>query len=142
MDSVKVSSEKLSDEVKKSLTEYRKLSVDVLKETIDEVSQEAVNVAKDAAPVDSGTKRKGKYKKSLKADTEFEDSHSKRKKIWASGHEYSLSHLLEKGHDLVGHRGSAKGKRIGSTGKFPHFDQAEKYVEENFEDTLKKKMEG
>lgn len=139
--STKIDAAQLSQTVKGALDEYGELSTKVLKETVDEVSKAAAQVVKAAAPVEKKSKRRGKYAKHIKVDTEYEDHHTKRNKVWASAHEYSLSHLLEYGHDIVGHKGAKKGAVIGRTGNFEHFDKGDDYVEHNFEKRIKRKLE-
>lgn len=84
-----------------------------LDKIMKDVANEAANMLKADAPVDSG-----KYKKGFKVD------HEKGRYI-IKNKQYQLTHLLEKGHDVV-----VNGKKVGHAKAYPHWKKADEYVEE------------
>ena len=116
------------------LREYADEVTEDTKEVIDVVTKEALKQVKKHAPVDErSTSRKGKYKRSLRSKTVYESLTEKKNVIYASGEEYRLTHLLEKGH--------AK-KNGGRTRAFPHFYYGDNLVKEDLLKELKKKIGG
>lgn len=139
--SKKIRDDELYVEIKACLEEWKGLTHDAMKKAVETVTAEATKIIKENAPVDKKSKRKGKYKRSIKSDVVYEDSHTLRTKIHAGKSEWGLSHLLEDGHKLVGHHGTMKGKVIGHAKAFPHFSKGEKYAQENLEKEIKKEIE-
>ena len=104
------------------------------KEVVDIVTDKALKVVKKHAPVDQkNTSRKGKYKRSLRRKTVYESLTEKKNVIYASGEEYRLTHLLEKGHATIDG---------GHTEEHPHFYYGDNLVKEDLLKELKKKIGG
>lgn len=131
-----ISAAELSPAVKESLEQYGALTGEQMKRAIDKTAKEALSIIRENAPV-----RTGKYRKSIGMKTVQEGEHTKVVVIRAGGHEYRLSHLLEKGHNEVIPRGKQKGKVVGHTRAFPHFSKGDAYVDENLASNIKKEME-
>ena len=124
--------DELENEINEILEEYKDEVTDSTKEVVDEVSKEAYKIVKEKAPVEArNSKRKGKYKKSLRVKTIVESLTEKKNVIYASGKEYRLTHLLENGHQLI------KG---GRTKKIPHFKYGNDYVQKNLLKRIKDKI--
>lgn len=124
----------LSKEINKILEFYSDEVISDTKEVVDDVTDKALSIVKEKAPVDDrNVKRKGKYKRSLKKTTVFESNTEKRNVIHASGGEHRLAHLLEDGHATV-NGGRVDGK--------PHFKYADDYVNEEFPKKLEEKLGG
>lgn len=116
------------------LKEYADEVTQDTKEVVDLVTEEALKVTKKHAPVDKrNTSRKGKYKRSLKRKTLYESLTEKRNVIYASGDEYRLTHLLEKGHANI------NGKRTKGQ---PHFYYGDNLVKEDLLKEIEKKIGG
>ncbi|MBD5423954.1 MAG: HK97 gp10 family phage protein [Allobaculum sp.] len=136
-----ISIEDLNQAVQEALEEYKELTTDDLKKAVTKTAKDTASLVREKAPVQKKSSRAGTYQASIRSTTVYEDTHSKRMKVWASGKEYTLSHLLEKGHDLVAHRGRNKGRVISHTKARPHFLYGEEYVEQNLEKNIKSYME-
>lgn len=80
---------------------------------MSDVADEAVAMLKAEAPVHTGAYKKG-----------FRKDHDKGRYI-VKNNEYRLTHLLEKGHDIV-----VNGINYGRYKGQPHWQQAEKMVQE------------
>lgn len=107
-------------------------------ESVDEVSKEAKKIVKDHAPVEKKGKRKGKYKRSISVRTAYESLTEKRNVIYASGKEYRLTHLLEKGHAKVGVPRNGKA-RVEAR---PHWKYGDEYIKKELPKRVKKKIGG
>lgn len=103
-------------EIKAALEEYADVANDVLQEAIEKSAKEAVKELKKTSP-----KRKGTYAKSWKQKVVSQTLSTVQRVIYASGHQYSITHLLEKGHAKRG-GGRVKG--------YPHIAAAEKNAAE------------
>ncbi|MDH6367135.1 MULTISPECIES: HK97 gp10 family phage protein [unclassified Breznakia] len=127
----KVDLENFASEIASQLLNYSQDVADETKDAVDEITAEATKIVRENAPV-SDTKRKGKYKRSIKNDKVHESTLDKEKIIYANGKEYRLTHLLEKGHL------TRNGKR---TKAHPHFEYGDEYIEKNFEKKLVSKVQ-
>lgn len=104
------------------------------KSAVDEVTDETLKIVRDHAPADKRkSRRKGKYKRSLKTRTMYESVTEKKNVIYASGDEYRLTHLLENGHAL------AKG---GRTAPQPHFKYGDDYANKELPERIAKRIGG
>ena len=82
------------------IQEYKEHSLAQIDRAVEETTKDSKDIVKAKANVDHrNTRRKGKYKRSITYKIERELGHT-RGVIYASGHEYSLTHLLENGHNL------------------------------------------
>lgn len=99
-------------EIAAALLEYADVANDVLQSTIEEAAKEAVKELKKTSP-----KRKGRYAKSWRQKAVSQTPSSIQRVVYASGHQYSITHLLEKGHVKRG------GGRVQG---YPHIAAAEK----------------
>ena len=130
----KIKIDDLSKEIGKILETYTDEVISDTKKVVDEVSKDALKYTKDHAPVeDRRTSRRGKYKKSLKIKTVYESLTEKRNKIYASGKEYRLTHLLENGH------ASRKGGRVKAQ---PHFSYGQMIVDKQLLKKIKNLIKG
>lgn len=105
-----------------------------VKEATREVTKETRDIIKANANVDPrNVARKGKYKRSISFRME-EQPMQDEGIVYAKGHEYSLTHLLEKGHALWN---SPKRTRA-----FPHWVTGEQYAIKELPDRIIKKLKG
>ena len=82
------------------IQEYKEHSLAQIDRAVEETTKDSKDIVKAKANVeDRNTRRNGKYKRSITYKIERELAHT-RGVIYASGHEYSLTHLLENGHNL------------------------------------------
>lgn len=118
--------EMLSTEVEKIFGECVRIANAANEETLNEVSKEALRIAKDNAP-----KRFGDYEKTLKRKKTKDQNGEVEYTVYASGSGGSLSHLLENGH------ASRNGSFV--SGK-PHFKLAMDHANSRLEEDFKKKL--
>ena len=114
------------------LEEYRDTTVDVMKDAVDRVSREAVAEIRSDIPA-AGIGGKGDYRKSWasKQDAESKKRYAYAKVVYAKKPHYRLTHLLEKGHDLI-----VRKKTLGRVKAFVHIrpaaddaaDKLEQYI--------------
>ena len=127
----KVKLNELDKAINEILMGYSDEVISDTKDVVDEVTQKALSIVKSNAPVEEKSKRKGKYKRSLKKKTVYESATEKRNVIYAG--EYQLAHLLEKGHAKV---------NGGRTKAQPHFQYGNDYVLDELPKKIKKKIGG
>lgn len=128
----KIKADKLVKVMIDALETYSDEVIEATKKSVDEVASETVPIIKNHAPVGKG-RRKGKYKRSIKQRTLYESLTEKRKVIYASGGEYRLTHLLEKGHAKV---------NGGRTRAFPHWKYGDEYIKNELHKRIEKKLGG
>lgn len=105
-----------------------------VKQATREVTEETRDTVKERANVDPrNVARKGKYKRSISFKME-ERPMQDVGIIYARGHEYSLTHLLENGHELWN---SPKRTRA-----FPHWVTGERYAIKELPERIVKKLKG
>lgn len=126
----KIKVNQLADTVADILSFYSDEVIRIQKDTVDEISKETRKIVKRHAPVG----RRGKYRKSIKVKTVYESITEKRNVIHVEKPEYRLTHLLEKGHKKRGGKGKTK--------PIPHFIHGQDYIEQNYENRIKKKIQG
>lgn len=100
---MKIKSSDLASEIMKTLKNYSEDTIDTTKSVILRKSKDAVKKLKDASP-----QLTGEYAKHWKSTVQYEDSKEIRVSVHVSKPEYSLTHLLEKGH------AKRNGGRVGS----------------------------
>lgn len=114
------------------LEEYRDVTVDVMKDAVDKVTKETVAETRSDIPA-AGIGGKGDYQKSWasKQDAESKKRYAYARVVYSKDPHYRLTHLLEKGHDLI-----IRGKPLGRVKAFVHIrpaaddaaDKLEKYI--------------
>lgn len=125
--------DQLADAVMGVLEEYRDVTVDVMKDAVDKVTKETVAEIRSDIPA-AGIGGKGGYRKSWasKQDAESKKRYAYAKVVYSNKDpHYRLTHLLEKGHDLI-----IRGKPLGRVKAFVHIrpaaddaaDKLEKYI--------------
>lgn len=117
----------LESTIKSILSNYADEVIPDVKESVDEVTEEAKNVVKKHAP-----KKKGKYRRSIKVKNTYESVTEKRNTIYSKDNA-GLTHLLEEGHALVSG---------GRTNAFPHWKYGDEYIKEELPKRIKKKLGG
>lgn len=135
VDNVRVTPEQLGSAIRELMEEYGVETRQRVSEVTKEVTKDAKNTVKKHANVESGKRfpyRVGKYKKSITFRMR-EEGYSDTGVVYASGHEYSLTHLLENGHKLW----QAPGKR---TRAFPHWKYGEELAQQEFVPKMIKKL--
>jgi hypothetical protein len=95
----------LASEIMSLLHEYVNDVTSDMKKDIDSVARGTVKRIKEEAPVrHDGRKKKyepGSYRDSWRSTIDEENSYRKSRIVYASKHQYSLTHLLENGHRIV-----------------------------------------
>jgi hypothetical protein len=95
----------LASEIMSLLHEYANDVTSDMKKDIDSVARGTVKRIKEKAPVrHDGRKKKyepGSYRDSWRSTIDEENSYRKSRIVYAGGHQYSLTHLLENGHRIV-----------------------------------------
>lgn len=121
--SKKISADQLASEVMDALNEYKKVTDDVVKASVDRVAKEAKSIAQSGSPVKSGGYQKGwATKKTSEKTGQITVTVYNRKKP-------GLTHLLEKGHAKRG------GGRVAGR---PHIAPAEEYAATELEAEIKR----
>lgn len=123
-----VKADQLGAAVAAEMAKYSKEALEISKEVVDEVTQEAnLAILKSEGLSQIGGK---KYKKSFYVKVEYDGPSGKREVI--ANKEYQLTHLLEHGHAKV---------NGGRTRAFPHFADAQAVADtlpERLKDALRK----
>ena len=120
----------LAKAIQKTLAEYEGVTVDSMKAAVDKVSKEAVRELKGSSP-----KRTGAYAKSWAAKkARLTNKWAYQKTVYNKEH-YRLTHLLEKGHRVVG----AKNGRT-RVDPIPHIEKVEKKAVENLVREMKETL--
>ncbi len=135
VDNVTIEPEELGEVIAQYMEEYGVETRARIAEVTKDVTKDAKNIVKKNANVEMGNRfpyRRGKYKKSIRYRMK-EESLSDTGIVYASGHEYSLTHLLENGHKLW----QAPGKR---TRAFPHWKKGEELAQQEFLPKMVKKL--
>lgn len=120
----------LAQAIQKTLAEYEGVTVDNMKAAVDKVSKEAVRKLKTTSP-----KRNGAYARSWAAKkTKQANKWAYEKTVYNKDH-YRLTHLLEKGHRVVG----AKNGRTWVDAR-PHIEKVEKKAVEDLVNEIKETL--
>ena len=129
--SLKITADDLAKTVTKILDEYQDATTENMKQAVDAVSKKVVRRLHTESP-----KRTGAYAKSwaVKKDRSVKQW-SYTKIVYAESPHYRLTHLLEKGHKVVG----AKNGRTWVDAR-PHIKNVEQEAIEELLDEIKKKV--
>lgn len=129
----KVNIDKLALEIMRSLEAYKDLMVDDMTEAVNATAKETVKMLKSSSP-----KRSGDYAKdwASKRDSNLGKKWRYSMVVYQKGENYSLTHLLEKGHALV--RG---GRKVGSSPAITHIAPAEEFAAEMLMDEIVSRIE-
>lgn len=120
----------LAKAIQKTLAEYEGVTVDNMKAAVDKVSKEAVRELKSSSP-----NRTGAYAKSWAAKkARLTNKWAYQKTVYNKDH-YRLTHLLEKGHKVVG----VKNGRT-RVDPIPHIEKVEKKAVENLVREMKETL--
>lgn len=127
---MKTTVDDLSKAIQKTLAEYEGVTVDNMKAAVDKVSKEAVRELKGSSP-----KRTGAYAKSWAAKkARLTNKWAYQKTVYNKQH-YRLTHLLEKGHKVVG----AKNGRTWVDAR-PHIEKVEQKAVETLVQEMKETL--
>lgn len=124
----KVKIDDFSSEITKMLTQYNEEVTLKCKEVVDEVAAGTMNEIKTHC----NFKGTGKYIKSFKLATSFEDSRNKRITWHVRSPHYRLTHLLEFGHIK---------RNGGRTRAFPHVKYGNDFVQNNLPRKMQEAIE-
>lgn len=116
--------DELSKAFEKELSEYLETSIDIVRNTVDEVVEVGVSKLKITSP-----KKSGRYSRGWKAKTTLDSSTGKTSTLHNT--KGQLTHLLEKGYAKV------NGGRVAG---FPHIAPVEAELMDKFEKTLKERL--
>lgn len=121
--------------IQEILTQYSIDTREDVSVAVKKVTKQATKIVKSNANVDKrNTPRKGKYKRSIRSKT-VEEVFQTEGIVYAGGHEYSLTHLLENGHFLW----NAPNRR---TGEFKHWKLGEEYAVNELPLEIMKQLKG
>ena len=127
---MKINPNELADAVNKQLQLYNKDVAKAIIKTVEEVAEETKEVIDQHMTFEDRT---GKYRSSIRLTTAYEDEYTKKITWHASGNEYRLTHLLEKGHAT---------RNGGRTKAYPHIKFGDEYVKKELpkriEEAIKK----
>ena len=120
----------LSKAIQKTLAEYEGVTIESMKAAVDKASKEAVRELKSSSP-----KRTGAYAKSWAAKkARLTNKWAYQKTVYNKEH-YRLTHLLEKGHRVVG----AKNGRTWVDAR-PHIEKVEQKAVETLVNEMKETL--
>ena len=126
-----ISIDQLAAEVNHQLALFQGATDEVVEKATDDVAKMTVQQLKATSPRGSGD-----YAKSWRSEKLKSRSHHYGRVIHAGDGEYRLTHLLEKGHDVV--RG---GKVVGHAPAYPHIADAEQKAIAEFEAEIRREVE-
>ena len=127
---MKTTVDDLSKAIQKTLAEYEGVTIDSMKAAVDKVSKEAVRELKSSSP-----KRNGAYARSWTSKKKkLANKYAYEKTVYNKDH-YRLTHLLEKGHRVVG----AKNGRTWVDAR-PHIEKVEKKAIETLVNEMKETL--
>lgn len=127
---MKTTVDDLSKAIQKTLAEYEGVTIDSMKAAVDKASKEAVRELKSSSP-----KRNGAYARSWTSKkTKLANKYAYEKTVYNKDH-YRLTHLLEKGHRVVG----AKNGRTWVDAR-PHIEKVEKKAVETLVNEMKETL--
>ena len=129
-DHVVCNMDELGDTVKKILKEYAEETKEKVDEAVTEVSRNTKKIIK--ANANRGVRKV--YYKSFRTHTE-DTLFGRDVTIHSKKHEYSLTHLLEHGHELWN-------RPEKPTRAFPHWKKGEDYAVKNLPKKIIEKIEG
>lgn len=123
-----ISINELSDAINDVLSNYSEEVTEKTKKAVDRAAKDCMDTIKQHIEFKQHT---GDYVKSFKLKTAYEDKYNKRKTWYASGDQYRLTHLLEKGHAL---------RRGGRTRAYPHIQYGEEIAKQNLPKYIKEEL--
>lgn len=122
--------DELANLIAAELSNYSQGVTDKVKQNVDTVSKEVNAEIKNKIPFNERT---GKYVKSFRLKTSYEDKFNKRNTWYAANGEYRLTHLLEFGHAKRG------GGRVEA---FPHIRYGEELAIKRMEELTEEAVKG
>ena len=122
-----VTVDKLGDAIVEALEEYAGQVTDVVKQAVDEVTDECLQEIRQNSPKDTGDYQKGWRKKKA-----FENA-AQLRNVVHNATDYQLTHQLEKGHAKAG---GGRGEGI------PHIAPAEERAKKSLEEKIKRGVPG
>lgn len=127
---MKTTVDDLSKAIQKTLAEYEGVTIDSMKAAVDKASKEAVRELKSSSP-----KRNGAYARSWTSKKKkLANKYAYEKTVYNKDH-YRLTHLLEKGHRVVG----AKNGRTWVDAR-PHIEKVEQKAVEKLVNEMKETL--
>lgn len=120
----------LAQAIQKTLAEYEGVTIESMKSAVDKASKEAVRELKSSSPKRSGAYAKGWASKK----TKLANKYAYEKTVYNKDH-YRITHLLEKGHRVVG----AKNGRTWVDAR-PHIEKVEKKAVETLVNEMKETL--
>lgn len=127
---MKTQADGLAKAIQKTLAEYEGVTVESMKAAVDKASKEAVRELKSSSPKRSGAYAQGWTSKKAKLANKY----AYEKTVYNKDH-YRLTHLLEKGHRVVG----AKNGRTWVDAR-PHIEKVEKKAVETLVNEMKETL--
>lgn len=135
----KVKADALANEIMSLLQQYANDVTSDMKKDTDSVARATVKKIKEKAPVRKDGKKKkyepGSYRDSWRSTLQNENSYRKSRIVYAGGHQYSLTHLLENGHRVV-----LKGRNAGNAPAKVHIRPAEEWASNELEQRTIKRI--
>lgn len=119
----------LADLIAAELANYSDGVTEKVKNAVDTVSKEVNSEIKSKVAF---AKRTGKYIKSFRLKTSYEDEHNKRNTWYVANGEHRLTHLLEFGHAKTG------GGRVEA---YPHIRYGEELAIKRMEELAKEAVQ-
>lgn len=140
----RVTPSELAEAIRDELENYKDYVAESMRADVRTAAQEARKEVRSRAPVHSGAytdggreaRKPGTYKKSWKYSYQTTDANRARAVVYASGAEYRLTHLLEKGHAI--RRG---GRKVGEARPIEHIGPAQELAEQVFMREFRKSVE-
>ena len=120
----------LSKAIQKTLAEYEGVTIDNMKAAVDKASKEAVRELKSSSPNHTGAYAKSWAAKKARLTNKW----AYQKTVYNKEH-YRLTHLLEKGHKVVG----AKNGRTWVDAR-PHIEKVEQKAVETLVNEMKETL--
>lgn len=140
MSRARIEIDRLAATVVQTLRAYRDATADITEAAVKQTAKETVQeVRRNIGASGIQSHRGGKsYARQVatKEDRYLKGGYAYGRVVYVKDPDYRLTHLLEKGHDIV-----RNGRRVGRAAAYPHWADAEEFAKERLEELIRQGIE-